>query len=137
MDSENTLMILGIVLFVILDMCILIWVFSKQGKKKREKNALQQKEAYEASLNRSLISTAKVIIILNPKPLPSGSTKADIRFEAVSPEGGSFQSVSSWLIETASMPQLQPGAVIQVKVDPQVKKVYPAVPWAQYWYYDD
>jgi hypothetical protein len=130
-------MVIGIVLFVILDMCILIFVFSKQGKKKKQKSALQQKEAYELSLGRSLLATAKVSSIVNSTDLPSGSTKANIRFEVTPSAGEPFNAASSWLVESASLSLIQPGSVIQVKADPQLKKVYPAVPWAQYWYYDD
>jgi hypothetical protein len=127
------------ILFLIFVIVAGTFLFIVRKSKNKEKEALRLREEHEQDLRRALLTTARVTSILNSNFLHNarGSVKVDIRFEVMPSEGNPYHAVSSWLVESMHIPSIQQGAAMQVKVDSNNKtKIYPAVPWAEYWIYD-
>ncbi len=69
---------------------------------------------------------------LNPKA--KGIVKVDLRLEIAVPEKDPMQVNTTWLVEIASLRDLQEGKEVLVKFDPdRPERVYPAVAWARLW----
>jgi hypothetical protein len=67
-------------------------------------------------------------------PDAKGIAKVDLQLKIQLPYGDPVETKTCWLVEIASMKEIEPGKNVQVKFDPKrPERVYPAVPWARIW----
>lgn len=60
------------------------------------------------------------------------SVKVDLTLEVMPPNAASYQTSIAWLVDLASLSQIQQGQLIQVKIDSKdAQQIYPGGDWAR------
>ncbi len=100
------------------------------------KNRTRKK--YEIRFSNALDAQARVLSIANSMVLRDvrGKLKVALSLEIQFSNEEPYTANATWEIDITAIAAIQPGQVIDVKVDSDEKnKVYPNVPWAMYWLY--
>lgn len=71
-------------------------------------------------------------------PDAKGFAKVDLELKIQPAKGEALIVKTCWLVEVASLPELEVGHTVKVKFNPKkIKIIYPDVPWAQAWIFGD
>lgn len=96
----------------------------------------QEISAYKKREARAVWAGAMVVTVDKPKIDRFGmrQLKVDLRLEVESPSGENYQVRTAWLVDEDVMPQIQPGAMVSVKIDVEDPKIiYPNMSGVKYW----
>ena len=114
------LIVLGIVLFV--------------RKMKRDNAKLQTRIAQATPAEARVVQVGRSLDQKN-----QGTVNVRLRLEVTPKDRPRYQTTVTWDVETASIPKVQEGKQVPVKMDVENPKiVYPRVGWAEYnWVYSE
>ena len=72
------------------------------------------------------------------KPEAKGLAKVELELRIPLPEGVPLHEKTTWLVEVDSLPQLAVGNTVKVKLNlKKHDRIFPDVPWARVWLFDD
>ncbi len=100
----------------------------------------QDKANLQARLAQAVPAEARVVQVgrsLDQKN--QGTVNVRLRLEVTPPDRPPYQTTVTWDVETGSIPKVQEGKQVPVKMDVENPKiVYPRVGWAEFnWVYSD
>ena len=125
-----------IILIVVVVVIVLIPVVIVRFYASRLEQA-QQSQSQEPAGTEQTVLTEATIISASSHPGSTSTpsvTRVELRLKVGSPAGGTYEVTTVWLVDTAILPQLQPGQLVPVKIDSQdPRRVYPNLTGAQYY----
>lgn len=105
--------------------------------RKAERDALAAQAGQrenDARIRSASYAQAMVLGVKNSVTIGYSEIKVDLRLEVRPPGAASYQTSASWLIELALLPQVQPGQLLQVRIDrDDPNLIYPGADWAKLW----
>lgn len=134
MNGETVLILVvgGVISFAL----ILAFIFARLRRKTTEQAREAQKRLrqYEQRLRQASYGRATVLEVYNSAAIGLSEVKVDLRLEVQAPNGTSYISDTSWLVELAWLTQVQPGSTLQVRIDQNDPlQIYPGADWAKLW----
>ena len=112
---------------------IVLKIYTSKAEQER------QRQGQQATGSENAILTGATIISAISHPIPTSTrsvTKVTLRLQVQSPSGSTYEANTAWLVDTAILPQLQPGQPVSVKVDPENPRlVYPNMSGAEYYFW--
>ena len=97
----------------------------------------RQRQHQQVTGSENALLTEATIISASSHPISTSTrsvTKVELRLQVQSPSGSTYEANTAWLVDTAILPQLQPGQFVSVKVDSQdPRTIYPNISGAEYY----
>lgn len=108
----------------------------RKPKKQAFEQQARQAEFVERE-KRAVWASADVVTLRNRGSLSTMDNRqvvpVELRLLVQPPEGESYQAVTTWLVDSDAVAQVQPGQSLSVKIDQQdAQLIYPNVSWATY-----
>lgn len=96
--------------------------------------AIERERDVDARIRSASYAQAAVLSVTNSAAIGQGEVKVDLRLEVQPVGAASYQTSTSWLIELPFLSQVQPGQMLQVRIDrDDPNLIYPGAEWAKLW----
>ena len=104
---------------------------------RKAEGARLRRNGYEERRSRGIDALATIVNIRNElseaKPHEHPEVRADLLLRVQPPQGEAYQTITSWLVQTQAVSNIQPGSSISVKIDAEDPRIiYPNVRWAKF-----
>lgn len=132
-DSLVPVIVLAFVLSFALGLGFFFWRLFRREKLSAIEGQARLKEIEERQ-RRAYFAQAKILTISKGEIVGRESVKVDLTLEVMPPNAASYQTSIVWLVDLASLSQIQQGQLIQVKIDSKdAQQIYPCADWARVW----
>lgn len=122
---------------ILLPLLIVVLVYSYTNRKQVQQVLDGRKSLDDGHLWLRYAVPTEALVVSREEtldPLAHGIAKADLELEIRPAHGAPFRASTCWLVEAASLPDLEAGRSVMVKYDPKKPgRIFPAVPWARAW----
>ena len=125
------IILIAVVVVIVATPVIILKIYTSRVEQERHR------QSQLAAGPGNVIMTQGTIISVSSQPLSTSTrsvTKVDLRLQVQSPSGSTYVANTAWLVDTAILPQLQPGQLVPVKVNSQdPRMIYPNMSGAEYY----
>jgi hypothetical protein len=131
-DGTVILLVVGGVLCFAVSMAAFFVRLVRKSAREAERAAAAQAEARGRAAH-SGFALANVVGLGHSHAVGAAEVLVEMTLEVRPPGAREYRARATWLVDLASLPQVQPGLTLQVKVDPDdPQRIYPAAEWARY-----
>lgn len=132
MDNSFNIFIISAI-GVALTLIIIVFASKRFSNDHYISSLTKKRKDYEESFKAGIPANAEIINVLNSHQSLPRPIEVQLLLSVMPVSGEKYQTIVLWDVQPLSIPLLQPGQVVSVKIDSKdKKKVYPNVNWAEY-----